>query len=288
MKKLVLASVVLFLTACQSLSGDVRLAWADLGPESLEYETVNTEVAVYKPLMISGFDVLEDQEKRREIKRELKSLDLPDATFITQLWSQDDFLRVAVTGIEPDPNDGSPETPEAKYEREKIRHNAGKVVLLGDFSKENGRLLSFFLEEKQRSLLNLLFALPDQQLSPGDSWELDVKGIELAAGFIPEHARRESKGFLEDLERDADGRLIATLFYVVSEEFDGHFLFRKPEGTEEIPLNVEHTYFALGRFLPEEGRWLDFTAIGGNKVTSTSYEESLRVYSLREPKTGPR
>lgn len=281
MKKICLViAVVMLLSGCQSLSDDIYLQWHVSNGTELRYQMVNTEIPVYEPLMVNGFEVLADQMKREQVKESLASLVLPDAGYVALVEDQGPLIRVTVRGAEMEYS-GPPKTPEEEFDRQIADSKAGRLMLLGDFSTD-GRLMSFFLDEQQRSVLNLLFGLPGHPLGVGDSWALDVKGIELQPGFVPGDARRESKGFLESLERDSEGRLIAELFYVVAEEVNAEFIAHQPDDTvRRIPLNGEHTYVALGHFLVDEGRWLNFTAVSGRTVSGTSYDQITRIFALR-------
>lgn len=281
MRNVFLASaVLLFLSGCQSMSEATGLQWKIPDGAELRYQMVNTEVPVYQPLMVNGFEVLADSAKREQVKESLASLVLPEAGYVARIEDQGSSVRVTVRGVEPEYT-GPPKTPEEEFERQIADSKAGRLMLLGDFDSD-GRLLSFFFDEQQRSVLNLLFGLPQGRVSVGDSWALEVKGIELMPGFIPHHARRESKGFLESLERDSEGRLVAELFYIVAEEVDVEFIEQRPDDTvRKIPVSAEHTYVALGHFLVDEGRWLRFTAVSGRTVTGTSHDEITRIYALR-------
>lgn len=281
MRNVLLAlAVLLVLSGCQSMGDAISLQWKVPDGSEVRYQMVNTEVPVYQPLMVNGFEVLADSAKREQIKKSLASLELPEAGYVARIEDQGASIRVIVRGIEPEYS-GSPKSPEEEFERQIAQGKAGRLMLLGDFDSD-GRLLSFFFDEQQRSVLNLLFGLPQGSVSVGDSWALDVKGIELQPGFVPKHARRESRGFLESLKRDSEGRLIAELFYVIAEEVDVEFIEHRPDNmVRTIPLYAEHTYVALGHFLVDEGRWLNFTAVSGRIVTGTSRDEITRIYALR-------
>ncbi|MCH8498846.1 MAG: hypothetical protein LAT63_10235 [Marinobacter sp.] len=256
-----------------------HLRWQFAGGVVHEYDMVYTEVAPEPHLLIAGLQVSDDSAARAQAKQVLGDLSLPVAGYRATVAHKGPHMHARVVGVQPE-FAGPPADWEEEYDRAVIAANVGNVVLAGDFSAE-GELLSFFLAARQQSLNNLLFALPPMALQPGDSWPLDVYGLELGSGFIPDSATRVARGYLEGVHRDELGRRVAEVFYLVGEDVSGHFRIRQGEALQDIPLAVSYTYVGHAHFLLDEGRWLDYTALGIHTANGTDREASVTVYALR-------
>src|SRR5690554_619024 len=118
MRNVLLAlAVLLVLSGCQSMGDAISLQWKVPDGSEVRYQMVNTEVPVYQPLMVNGFEVLADSAKREQIKKSLASLELPEAGYVARIEDQGASIRVIVRGIEPEYS-GSPKSPEEEFERQ--------------------------------------------------------------------------------------------------------------------------------------------------------------------------
>lgn len=282
MKKniLLIALVGLVLTGCQTMSqGEpVTFEWR-VQDTPAEYQVVYQEIDVKPGLMVSGFEVLDNPELRELVKQELRSLTLPPATYEGRVEPKEDLVRVTVTGVVPD-YEQPPEDDQEKFRRQMIENNAGNAELVGDFS-ENGELQSFYHAQKQRNALNLLFSLPGRTLNIGDHWRPEVFGVETGPGFFPDDTRRVSRSFLESVTENDDGEQIATMLYIISDEVEGYFRVKREGELKKAPVDISHTYLALGDFNVTTGRWESFTGVSGHLSRGTTRNESMILYALR-------
>ncbi|MCK7543605.1 hypothetical protein MLC59_05430 [Marinobacter bryozoorum] len=277
---LLIGLVGLLMTGCQTMSqGEpVTFEWR-VQDSPAKYQVVYQEIDVKPGLMVSGFEVLDNQELRNLVKQELRSLRLPPATYEGRVESHEGLVRATVTGVVPD-YDGPPQDDQEKFLRQMIENNAGNAELVGDFSN-NGELRSFYHAQKQRNALNLLFSLAGRSLETGDYWQPRVFGVEVGPGFFPEDTRRISRSFLESVTATDDGEQVATMLYVISDEVDGYFRVKREGELKEVPVSISHTYLALGDFNVTTGRWESFTGVSGHLSRGTTRNESMILYALR-------
>ena len=275
------------LAGCQAHSGYSRdghhLRWQFAGGVEHVYDMVYVEVNPDTHREIADSLVSDEPVSRAQIKQILDDLDLPVASYRATVARKDAHIHASVVGIMPG-FELPPADWKEEYDRALIESNVGNVVLAGDFSNE-GELLSFFLETPQKNLNNLLFSLPSTAVQPGDSWPLDAYGLQLGSGFTAEHATRVSTGYLEGLYRDEQGRQIAEIRYRLREDVDGHFRVRRGEALQDIPIAATYTYVAQAHFLIDEGRWLDYTALGVHTTKDTDVGPIVTAYALRPVKT---
>lgn len=267
------------LAGCQSFGKEQHLLqWQFTNGKAHKYEMVYAEIPVDSSLSKTGFEVLNNTSLRAQVKHALAKLDLPQAGYQAKVEPHSPYIRISIVGVQPD-FENPPADRQEEYDRAIMQANAGNIVLLGDYSS-NGQLLSFFLEPSQKSLSNLLFALPNQPVSSGDSWPLEVYGLEMSPGFIPDNAHRLASGHLDGVTTDSQGRKIAELFYLIAESVSGHFRLTQGEEIEKLPVDVELSYFAHAHFLVDEGRWLNFKAVRLHTSTGTDRNTSAMVYTL--------
>ncbi|MFC4257550.1 hypothetical protein ACFOZ5_00740 [Marinobacter lacisalsi] len=230
-------------------------------------------------LLVSGFDVLNEPDKRKRVVQALRDLKLPVATYEGRVEPHEEGVRASLLAISPE-SDRAPQSEKEDLHRRMAEQKAGLTELLGDFSAD-GELKSFFLGRRHQAALNLLFSLPSTPLQKGDSWTPNVTGIEIGQRFFPEDSRRVQKATLESLERDGDGRLIATMFYVIADEVTGHFEYKQAGDIQKLKMDVSNTYLAVGDFLVDEGRWKAFTAVNTNVARDESSSERMILYDMR-------
>ncbi|MFL1404807.1 hypothetical protein ACJO2E_05620 [Marinobacter sp. M1N3S26] len=243
------------------------------------YSVVNQEIDVIPELLISGFDVADDPDMRRRVTQDLRSIELPAATYEGRVEPHEGGVRASLLAVSPE-GDRAPQSGKEELHRRMAEQKAGLTELLGDFSAD-GKLRSFFLGRRHQAALNLLFSLPSNPLGRGDSWSPDVTGIEIGERFFPKDSRRIHKAILESLGKDDDGRLVATMFYVITDEVSGHFEYKQAGDIQQLAMDVSNTYFAVGDFLVDQGRWKAFTAVNANVASGSSGSERMILYDMR-------
>jgi hypothetical protein len=151
----------------------------------------------------------------------------------------------------------------------------GTVQLRGELTPE-GTIASFYLEQRQRNLIAMLFELPSNPVHVGDSWEIDVNCVSMGNGFIASNAARINRVELTSVSENAEGQSVAQLEYVIIETVEGDF--QLPFSDESNPTSMSCSFLGQGSFLIEEGRWEQF--VGEFQVQATGLMESNLVQQL--------
>lgn len=279
MKVLTLLITVFALVGCQTTGEQQqKLRWKVSDNPAL-YSVVNQEIEVIPELLTDAFNVLDKPETRRLLVKHLRDIQLPVSTYEGRVEPHENGYRASLLAIAPE-SDQEPLSEKEALNRRMAEQKAGLTELLGDFSAD-GQLRSFFLGRRHQAALNLLFSLPSEPLGPGDTWSPDVSGIEIGERFFPRDFKRIQQATLQSMEEDEKGRLIATMFYVISDQVTGHFEYKQAGIIETLPIEISNTYFAVGDFLVQEGRWQSFTAVNANVANGEKGRERMILYSLR-------
>ena len=148
--------------------------------------------------------------------------------------------------------------------REYREQMSGTVQLAGELHPD-GSIASFYLEQRQRNLLALMFELPSVPVQVGDIWELDVNCISLGTGFIADHAEKMNRVQLTEITQNEAGEALAVIDYMVIEAvagtMGGAFMDEAPD------TSMTCSFLGRGYFLIDQGRWQQLN--GEFKVTST-------------------
>lgn len=277
MRKRYLISLLLTLLGCEQQADEsVTLRWKLSEGEQLRYSVSISEIPLDSQLAVHSFDVLNSNELREQIKHRLASITLPEAAFEAQLTRHVGQIQALVVGIAPD-YAGPPADEDEAFRRRMIEGRSGYVELLGHFSKE-GQLQDFFVRQKQRNLLNLLFSMPRVSVVPNTPWELDVTLTEIGPGFYFQNAERVRNAYLEEVD-EVNGERVAHILYIVGERVDGYF--KQHVDDDEVPIESRISHIAYGEFLIDRGRWAHFTMVAYFSGNGLSHNETMTIYAMR-------
>lgn len=282
MKRILLFPMILLLTACQSMSGKVSLAWQVPDDEPLEYQAVWAHVPVDPDLTFNGFELLERAEMRETMADRVSAVELPNTTYRAQLLQQaDGSIQAAIVDLMPEVQ--HPEDHDREWLEQRMRERkGGSLALVGYFSPQ-GQLLSYALRGNARTVLNLLFSMPSSPVAVGDSWSMEITTIEVGdVGVVPEEMTRQAKGFLRSLYEDEEGNQVAQVDIASGEKLDGYYPDEHDWRKDTGRLRIEGSFIGTGEFLVEKGRWRSLTLVSYNDISGGRMNEASTIYALRE------
>ena len=269
--------LLFFLVSCKSEPLKYRIKWDLKEGNLVSYEAVVSQIELDQNFKTHGYKVFDDDEVRNKIKASLRSLKRPIATMEAKLSPSANGFRAKFVTTKPT-YENLPENDEEKLKREALASQAGTVEVLADISF-SGELQSFYLKQKQRNLVSLFFKLPEEPISIGDKWSIPIDLIEIGQGFVPSEAKRKQEVELQSVSKNDQGHEIADIFYIITEMVEGQFEYSYTD--EVVPIKSEYTYYALGKFNLQAGRWEDFVAISYISGAGTSVSENMMVHSLK-------
>lgn len=282
MKRIFLIPMILLLTACQSMSGKVSLAWQVPDDEPLEYQAVWAQFPVDPDLTFNGFELLETAEMRETMADRASAVELPNTTYRAQLLQQaDGSIQAAIVDLMPEVQ--HPEEHDREWLEQRMRERkGGSLALVGYFSPQ-GQLLSYALRGNARTVLNLLFSMPSSPVAVGDSWNMEITTIEVGdVGVVPEETTRKAKGFLRSLYEDEQGNQVAKVDIASGEKLDGYYPDEHDWRKDTGRLRIEGSFIGTGEFLVEKGRWRSLTLVSYNDISGGRMNEASTIYALRE------
>lgn len=162
---------------------------------------------------------------------------------------------------------------EAKTEFEKNRRvalrNTEGMLQLRALINSSGDISSYYLKQNQKNVLSMLFQLPTEKVSLGDTWKIPVNFIELGNGFIPDDVERYNKVTLNALYSDPELGTIAEIFYTLGEKISGKFNLFPEKKQSTPPFTIHFSYIAVGEFLVDKGKWKHYA--GQLTLTGSGY-----------------
>lgn len=210
------------------------------------------------------------------LQDEIESLDFPTKTTATTI----------IKGISKDKlsfemvveNMSFPQTGKSNKFEEFAKQFNGMVQLRGEINSK-GEILSWYLEQRQKNLLAILVQLPHNDVSVGDTWELDFNLLSMGATFKAKKASRTNSAKLTSIEISSVGSKIAVIDYVLGESVDG-YLFNPTSG-KEIPISFSLSFIGRGKFDIEKGHWLSFNGRMHSKSKGLMSSEGQQQMSLQ-------
>ncbi len=210
------------------------------------------------------------------LQDEIESLDFPTkttATTIIEGISKDKLSFEMVVE-----NVSFPQTDKSNKFEEFAKQFNGMVQLRGEINSK-GEILSWYLEQRQKNLLAILVQLPHNDVSVGDTWELDFNLLSMGATFKAKKASRTNSAKLTSIEISSVGSKIAVIDYVLGESVDG-YLFNPTSG-KEIPISFSLSFVGRGKFDIEKGHWLSFNGRMHSKSKGLMSSEGQQQMSLQ-------
>ena len=125
-----------------------------------------------------------------------------------------------------------------------------QTCLKADLSA-TGEVLTFWIESREKNLLQMLFELPSQPVRVGDTWPLHVNLVTAGQRFTVKDSARLDEARLVSLQPGPGGDTVATIDYVVVEWVKGVV------GERETSMSLG--FVGRGEFLIGKGAWKHFS-----------------------------
>jgi hypothetical protein len=164
----------------------------------------------------------------------------------------------------------------AQEEAKKFEEMMNKVPQLQGVINTSGTILSFYLPQRQKNLLALMFELPKGPVKPGDTWDINFICLELGVGFTEVFADRVNIVRLTDVKKNVQLENIATLEYLLTEKVSGSMT--NPMTKQTIPTEMTCSYIGRHDFNIDQGRWENIN--GEFRINSTGIMNSRVLQNL--------
>ena len=161
-------------------------------------------------------------------------------------------------------------------EAKKFEELMNKFPQLQGVINTSGTNLSFYLPQRQKNLLALMFELPKDPVQAGDTWEINFICLELGVGFTEDFADRVNIVRLADVKKNVQLENIATLEYLLSEKVSGSMT--NPMTKQTIPTEMTCSYVGRHDFNIDRGRWEN--VVGEFRINSTGIMNSRVLQNL--------
>lgn len=195
---------------------------------------------------------------------------------------QDGTLLILMNKIAPFAEKPFGEDTDLDKQRE-LDKLSGRLSFLEGFINEKGEVSGESLHPRHKSLMSLIFQLPQQAVSEGDTWEIFSSFITVhnPADLISSEVKSSAQ-LLEISQKKSE--TIARISYKISE--------KKEIKSMPTSLNQDHNkdetsfaqvvYHAIGEFSIERGRWISYTGMVISKIEGRMNISALEYYSLSE------
>ena len=263
---------------------DVQLRWKIPSEGYLAYKTSTSQLDPNEKFFeFDKSQIFKNGELPEEAKRKLQSLKLPSQANLTSILTptKEGNISVKIIVGKIDFSNNGEQPDEVKDLFKKME---GTVQIRGEIS-EQGEITSFYLEQKQKNMIAMLFELPKRKVKEGDTWSLDVNLLMMGAGFIAKSADRVNKVTLKTLSPDKSNNMIAELEYLIAESVEGVFL--NPMSGEEISTEMSMSFVGTGHFNVTEGRFEKMIGRLGIKSSGIMASENQQELSLEYLKSVP-
>jgi hypothetical protein len=196
------------------------------------------------------------------IANELKQIPLPEQwPYIATVKEKNNTtLQIKVIGAPAPEVTVEPETEEQRLEQRITKLLEDSLMLLADIDLE-GNLKSFYLNQKQKNMVSMLFGLPSKPVSLTDSWHPNVNLIDLGNGYIVDQPKRLNSAKIIKFEHQEDGDELAHIVYVVHEGLDGKYELKPGPHEPSFPFTLNASYLGYGVFSVKHGYWVKFVGI---------------------------
>ena len=173
-------------------------------------------------------------------------------------------------------SENQPTDEKTREEAAKFEEMMNTVPQLQGLINTSGTILSFYLPQRQKNLLALMFELPKGPVKPGDTWDINFMCLELGVGFTEDFADRVNIVRLADVKKNVQLQNIATLEYLLTEKVSGSMT--NPMTKQTIPTEMTCNYIGRHDFNIDHGRWENIK--GEFRINSTGIMNSKVFQNL--------
>lgn len=146
---------------------------------------------------------------------------------------------------------------------------------------ENGDLQSFWLNQRNKNFMTLLFDLPNQPVKIGDSWTIPATLSELEESAKCTRSSLNNRVQLIDIKYLGKDT-IAVLNYTIQEDLGGYYslpAFLSKEN-KVVEFDIQHSFQARGEFSVTNGRWINYEGILLEKAIGSMEESKTTTFKL--------
>lgn len=132
------------------------------------------------------------------------------------------------------------------------------------------------LDRNLRNVLAVMFELPQDPVAVGEQWRSSIKLVSPSDAFIETHSQRSNLVRLVSVDKDAAGKQVAVIDYVIAENHVGSI----GEDKDRQQATLASAFIGTGRFLVDEGRWESLTGRAvtlGTGALEGHTDESIQV-----------
>jgi len=281
---LLLLMVISFLLPNPVLAEDtaVRLKWK-IPAENLYYYTNFSNAAGEDNYIEFNIDkVLDEKCFNSEVEDRIGKIRLPEESNMVTVMEGLSNGNIKSTSylqnftLPFSDSDSTMQDEKAREEAKKFEEMMNTVPQLQGVINTAGTILSFYLPQRQKNLLALMFELPKGPVKPGNTWDLNFICLELGAGFTEDFADRVNMVRLTDVRKNVQLEKIATLEYLLTEKVSGSMT--NPMTNQTMPTEMTCSYIGRHEFNIDQGRWESTN--GELRIASSGFMNSKAVQNL--------
>lgn len=230
--------------------------------------------------------VFDSKNITEEVKESINSLKFPENTNMVTIMENTKDNHIKVTSYFQNwqmPSFGNENPNEKNVELEKFTKLMNTAPQLEGVIDQKGKIVSFYLEQKQKNLIALMHELPKKPVAIGDTWEIGMNCLEMGAGFSATEAKKVNKVTLTDIQNDNDGNKIAILDYILSEKVLGTAI--NPMKMEKSDIKMSCSYIGRHQFDIKKGLWISINgemAIIGSGIMDSKLQQRITMIQVDE------
>jgi len=162
--------------------------------------------------------------------------------------------------------------------KEVYREWANGILLRGNIF-DDGTMESFYTQNDQKNLIELMFQLPSRRVRKGDVWELDIHLLTADNNFKCDSSLRKNVVKLVDVKYDGDDT-IALMQYQIAEYING--IMSNPMLQNNIPTTMYMTHNGIAEFSVKKGKWISYSCITNIQTSGLASSNSVKRVVLKE------
>jgi len=258
----------------------VQLKWK-ISAESLYYYTNLAQSNGDESYFEFNIDkILDDKCISDEVEDRIEKIQFPEASNMVTVMEEASIGKIKTTAylqnftLPISENELMDE--KAQEEAKKFEDMMNTIPQLQGMINTSGTILSFYLPQRQKNLLALMFELPKDPVKPGDTWDINFICLELGVGFTEDSADRVNIVRLTDMKKNVQLQNIATLEYLLTEKVAGSMT--NPMTKQTIPTEMTCSYMGRHDFNIDLGRWENIK--GEFRINSSGIMNSRVVQNL--------
>lgn len=231
-------TLFLFTVILTSLS-----AWGQEGPFELNWKIDDGDSIRYaQEMRLVSYEMIELEDEFDEGFKDMQEA-FDNLDFFTTLYDRGDQIEVVSYSV------SKPEAEDAE-EGSFTQILSDKVVLRGNMYKTGG-IASFWTKTQQKNLLALLFELPQEPVSVGDSWPIDISFLQMDENFVCDSSFSKNEVYLAEVIEEDNDR-IAVINYDIEQFITGSMEVGFIDS--EDPSEMKMTFKGQAKFSIDRGR----------------------------------